>query len=251
MNEIAFLETMINTLKFDSKFKDKKEKLLPILRRCEINPIPQWAYVQHSGRSGQRYENVEIRVPVPLLDDANRDFDDLYVLVEYVYEDSEEYGLGGVSIRPLIRTAESMQIEHDVVFSEIQETVIQGIRDAKYLIWVAIAWFSSEPIFQELINKKEEGVDVRIIISDEESNHKLLAQLKENFDVVVIPRYGWKNYNRMHDKFCIIDLEYVMHGSYNWTPTADHNEETLATALDKEFVKKFADEFMRMWISLK
>ena len=73
MNEIAFLETMINTLKFDSKFKDKKEKLLPILRRCDINPIPQWAYVQHSGRSGQRYENVEIRVPVPLLDDANRE----------------------------------------------------------------------------------------------------------------------------------------------------------------------------------
>lgn len=251
MNEIAFLETMINTLKFDSKFKDKKEKLLPILCRCEINPIPQWAYVQHSGHSGQRYENVEIHIPVPLLDDANREFDDLYALVEYVYEDSEEYGLGGVSIRPLIRTAESMQIEHDVVFSEIQETVIQGIRDAKYLIWVAIAWFSSEPIFRELINKREEGVDVRIIISDEESNYKLLAQLKENFDVVVIPRYGWKNYNRMHDKFCIIDLEYVMHGSYNWTPTADYNEETLATALDKEFVKKFADEFMRMWISLK
>ena len=95
MNEIAFLETMINTLKFDSKFKDKKEKLLPILRRCEINPIPQWAYVQHSGRSGQRYENIEIRVPVPLLDEANREFDDLYALVEYVYEDSEEYGLGG------------------------------------------------------------------------------------------------------------------------------------------------------------
>ena len=70
--------------------------------------------MQHSGRLGQRYENVEIRVPVPLLDDSNREFDDLYVLVEYVYEDSEEYGLGGVSIRPLIRTAESMQIEHDV-----------------------------------------------------------------------------------------------------------------------------------------
>ena len=28
MNKIAFLETMINTLKFDSKFIDKKEKLL-------------------------------------------------------------------------------------------------------------------------------------------------------------------------------------------------------------------------------
>ncbi len=46
-------------------------------------------------------------------------------------------------------------MEHDVVFSEIQETVIQGIRDAKYLIWAAIAWFSSEPIFQELNARKK------------------------------------------------------------------------------------------------
>jgi len=67
------------------------------------------------------------------------------------------------------------------------------------------------------------------------------------FDVVIIPRHGWNEYNRMHDKFCIIDLEYVMHGSYNWTATANYNEETLATALDREFVKKFADEFMRMY----
>lgn len=41
----------------------------------------------------------------------------------------------------------------------------------------------------------------------------------------------------MHDKFCIIDFEYVMHGSYNWTKTANFNDETLATALDRDFVK--------------
>ena len=35
-----------------------------------------------------------------------------------------------------------------------------------------------------------------------------------------------------------------MHGSYNWTPTANNNEETLATALDHELVVKFAKEFM-------
>lgn len=248
MNTTAFLETMMNTLKFDSKFKDKKEKLLPILRRCEINSIPQWGFVQNSGRSGQRYENVEIRVPVPLIDEANANFKDLYNLVEYVYVDSDEYGLGGVPIRPLIRSSLDREVEHDVVFTEIQETIVQGIRDAKYLIWAAVAWFSNEAIFHELKSKKEVGLDIRIIVSDEDSNARLLSQLKQWFNVVVIPKHGWREYNRMHDKFCIIDLDYVMHGSYNWTPTANFNEETLATALDKEFVKKFADEFMRMWV---
>lgn len=41
-------------------------------------------------------------------------------------------------------------------------------------------------------------------------------------------------------KFCIIDMDYVMHGSYNLTITANNNDETLATALDYELVIKFA-----------
>lgn len=248
MNTTALLETMMNTLKFDSKFKDKKEFLLPILRRCEINAIPQWGFVRNSGRSGQRYENIEIRVPVPLIDEANKNFDDLFALVSYVYEDTDDYGLGGVPIRPRILPSLDREIEHDVVFSEIQETVVQGIRDARFLIWVAVAWFSNEAIFNELQAKKAQGLNIRVIVSDEDSNARLLPRLRENFDVVVISKYGWNDYNRMHDKFCIIDLDYVMHGSYNWTPTANNNEETLATALDKEFVKKFADEFLRMWL---
>ena len=40
---------------------------------------------------------------------------------------------------------------------------------------------------------------------------------------------------------------FVMHGSYNWSKAAQYNDETLATALDRDFVKKFADEFMRLY----
>ena len=76
----------------------------------------------------------------------------------------------------------------------------------------------------------------------------MISKLKENeFDVVVIPRWGNRGYNRMHDKFCIIDMDYVMHGSYNWIPTANKNVETLVTALDHELVKKFAKEFMELY----
>ena len=67
--------------------------------------------------------------------------------------------------------------------------MIQGIRDAKFIIWAAVAWFSNEAIYQELLAKKN-------------------------------------------------------HGLYNWTLTANYNEETLATALDHELVVKFAKEFM-------
>lgn len=86
MNETMFLATMIDVLKYDSKFKDKRDTLLPILRRCYVNSLPQYEFVRY-GRSGQRYENVEIRVPVPMLDAANALRDDIYDLVNYVYEE--------------------------------------------------------------------------------------------------------------------------------------------------------------------
>ena len=41
-------------------------------------------------------------------------------------------------------------------------------------------------------------------------------------------------------KFCIIDMDYLMHVSYNWTSTANDSEEILATALNHELVAKFA-----------
>ena len=38
-----------------------------------------------------------------------------------------------------------------------------------------------------------------------------------------------------------------MHGSFNWSKNAEGNEETWSTALDRDFAKKFADKFMRMY----
>ena len=126
--------------------------------------------------------------------------------------------------------------------------MIRRIRDAKFIIWTAFAWYFNEAIYQELLAKKEQGLNIRIIVLQEGSNKNIISKLKENeFDVVVIPRLGNRGYNRMHDKFCIIDIDCVMHGLYNWTPTATNNEETLATALDHELVAKFAKEFIELY----
>lgn len=247
MNTAMFKQTMLEVLKHDSKFKDKKKVLLPILLRTTVNNVPQWEYIR-CGRPDQRYENIELRVPVPLLDEANAVQEELYELIHYLYEESDEYGLGKVLIRPQILRSDDVEYkEHDVCFSEIQDTIIQGIRDAKYTIWAAVAWLSNQAIIDELSAKKIQGVDIRLIISEENTNKPFYRQLSEKFDTVVIPHFGWEKWNRMHDKFCIIDFEYVMHGSYNWTKSANYNDETLATALDRDLVKKFADEFIRLY----
>ena len=94
--------------------------------------------------------------------------------------------------------------------------------------------------------KQNAGVSIRIITSNEKSNQYLLSDL-ELFDTVKVLLSGQNLSNRLHDKFYIIDFEFVMHGSYSWSKNARGNDETLATALDRDLVKSFVDEFMRLY----
>lgn len=245
MNEEAFRKTVIETLRYDNKWRETKATLMPIITRSEINSVPQYAFAT---RSNQHWEDIELRVPVPLLNLANENEADINKLLRYVYQETPDYDLQDIYIKPkIIRAEEEDYVENDVVFSEIQDTLIQGIRDAKYLIWISVAWFSNDVFYNELLKKKYSGLNIRVIVSDEESNQNLFPKLEKEFDCIKIPHFGNWGRNLMHHKFCIVDMEYVMHGSYNWTKAANYNGETLETSIDRELVKKFADQFLKMY----
>lgn len=244
MNEKQFLKTMIETVKYDDDFQNKDD-ILGILRYSIVTfeKTGAFTYVPN-----QRQEYMRLRVPIPMLKKAKEYKDVFYDLANDIYIPNDDYDLYGVDIRPkLVELEDDGQTEHDVAFDGIKEVIVQGIRNAKYTIWAAVAWFSDRDIFQELLAKKKQGVNIRIITSNEKSNMTLMGELEKNFDVVKVPLKGAYLSNRLHDKFCIIDFEFVMHGSYNWSKAAQYNDETLATALDRDFVKKFADEFMRLY----
>ena len=243
MDETQFMKTMIETIKYDDY--DKKDEMLTILRNSLIRFDKTSSFTRKSWHS---YEYIDLRVPIPLLKEARVLYEVLENITSIVYMETDDYDFGGLRIKPKPVDIETLEdIEHDVVFDEIKDTIIQGIRNSNYLIWVAVAWFTDVEIFNELKLRKEAGVSIRIITSDEQSNRYIIKELEENFDLIKVPLKGHYLSNRLHDKFCIIDLEYVMHGSYNWSKNARQNDETLATAMDRDFVKKFADEFIRLY----
>lgn len=139
MNEEAFRKTVIETLRYDNKWKEAKATLMPIITRSEINSVPLFAFAT---RSYQHWEDIELRVPVPLINHANDNEDSINKLFRYVYQETPDYDLQDIHIKPKIIGAEEEDyVENDVVFNEIQDTLIQGIRDARYLIWISVAWF--------------------------------------------------------------------------------------------------------------
>ena len=47
----------------------------------------------------------------------------------------------------------------------------------------------------------------------------------------------------MHDKFCVIDLETVIHGTYNWTNMAQYHKEHIEIVKNRTTAEQYANRF--------
>ena len=97
-------------------------------------------------------------------------------------------------------------------FDDIKSLLINELTKAKFTIWVAVAWFTDKDLANLLYKKSKEGLNVQIIINGDKINYQLSGKLSGFFETYLVPE---SNRKLMHNKFCIIDLNKVIHGSYN------------------------------------
>lgn len=162
----------------------------------------------------------------------------------YPVNDDYEYELFGVEIKPGVITPSEFT-KPEIYFENIQRQIIDELENAKYTIWVAMAWFTNKELFDELVKKKKQGVNIQVVLDDNHRNKNTSFKLEDEFETYRITIQSYYN-NIMHDKFCIIDLKTVIHGTFNWTNAANYNKETIS--IDKNLVtaERFADEFIKL-----
>lgn len=131
-------------------------------------------------------------------------------------------------------------LEVNTNFEEIFTTISQEIKQAKYIIWVAVSWITNLDLLRLLYQKQKEGVCVEIIVNDDEINNKLL---KEKNIEKFLRIYKDNTSSLMHNKFCVIDLKKVITGSYNWTNKAEYNNENISMIKDRITAEEYANEF--------
>ncbi|UZP04421.1 hypothetical protein JW813_05280 [Clostridium botulinum] len=133
----------------------------------------------------------------------------------------------------------------EVEFKEVQDKLVSELQKAKYIILAAVAWITDETVYNVLKMKKESGVTVKLIISDDDTNKN--SGLNYNiFETYKMPKFGKFRYNIMHNKFCIIDLKTVLEGSYNWTKSADYHKEHFVVINSYENAEIFANRFIEL-----
>jgi phosphatidylserine/phosphatidylglycerophosphate/cardiolipin synthase-like enzyme len=141
--------------------------------------------------------------------------------------------------------SDNKEIEVNVHFEEIQGKIVEQIELANFTIWIAVAWFTDDLLFTKLVEKKNQGINVQLIIMDDDINNN--SRLKyENIEVYKFKKTGKYGNNIMHNKFCVIDLKTVINGSYNWTIKAQYNQETINIITGRENAEKFAKHFIQL-----
>ena len=135
-------------------------------------------------------------------------------------------------------------VVNEAHFQDIQNRILEALDGAKVSIRVVMAWFTNETLFNKLIDKRKQGVDVEVVLYDDGVNKK------HGVDVTLLPHKKIKRGKRgglMHDKFCVIDNQIVITGSYNWTTNAEcRNDENITIEKDPELATQYSLEHRRL-----
>lgn len=135
-------------------------------------------------------------------------------------------------------------VKNEVHFEQIQKQILAELDKAQFLIWVAVAWITDPVLFDKLVEKRQQGLSVQVLIIDDDINKDKLAWEKVGFVKKLKPTGYFGNI--AHHKFCVIDLERSINGSYNWTVKAQYNNENIVVSDDRDIAKKFAAKFIEL-----
>lgn len=128
-------------------------------------------------------------------------------------------------------------------FSGIRTTIQQELAQATNSIRVAVAWFTDQSLFTTLLDKLEEEVSVIAVIRNDVLNLHPNGLRWQQFINAGGTLYFSHEHPALHHKFCLIDDQKLISGSYNWTYTAQHNHENIITTSQAEVVRSFRTAF--------
>ena len=124
--------------------------------------------------------------------------------------------------------------------------LINEINNAKTSVHVAIYSLTLDDISDALIDAKNRGVDVKIVVDKVQAAGQYADYQKLKDAGVDI--YIDANSDLMHNKFAVIDGKIVTTGSYNWTDGATNgNDENELIITSVEMAAQYENAFQKIY----
>lgn len=136
-------------------------------------------------------------------------------------------------------------------FDRIHETIIAELQRATKSVYVAVAWFTDRELFQTLCQRAAAGVLVELMITNDAINFREgglpFDTLRRAGGRVYAIGSGAEGETLMHNKFCVIDGQTVIAGSFNWSYKARQNHENITISTEAEpLARQFMAEFRQL-----
>ena len=159
--------------------------------------------------------------------------------------------LGILGCQTKERTVEGSVQSHFSAQDGIEWVIEREIDAAAKRIDVAVYTFTSRPLAQALDDARERGVRVRVILdpSNASGSYSKAAYLINNGVDVRVER----GVGLMHHKFALIDDSVLITGSFNWTASAEaeNDENILVLKGFPATYRAYLREFERLWRDAK
>ena len=136
-------------------------------------------------------------------------------------------------------------MQTEALFEDIAERIGLELEKAENTIYIAVAWFTNRTLFNALVEKAQKGITVQLMLSNDHINQQSYVDYSLlNVGHSAAYLIGDGKQDLMHNKFCIIDNDTVINGSYNWSYKAEKNHENILitkgdSVLAEQFIKQF------------
>lgn len=127
-----------------------------------------------------------------------------------------------------------------VHFSNIEWEIKKILKNAKTSVKICVAWIS-HPLYNEIFSELEKkNVSIEILYNKDMLNRNINTRGLGYAHGIMNPFPR----SLMHNKFCIVDDEIVITGSFNWSKSASyHFENIIVLRGDYDIVKSFKHEY--------
>lgn len=134
------------------------------------------------------------------------------------------------------------------VHKNIHNAIIAKLQMASQSIKINVPWFTSKELFSALLDAAMRGVEIKLVIEDDEINHNTRINHRELLNNNGKLYWHKKLTGVNHEKYCLIDDDFFIYGSFNWTFTAiNHNLESIIIiekAVDgADMIEQFVEHF--------
>jgi len=124
------------------------------------------------------------------------------------------------------------------------------IRTAAKSIDAAIYRFNHPQRLDALAAAAARGIRVRLVLDrNKYEESRSTRELFRSCAIPFRPAFGRNGPgSKMHHKFAIVDSQWLLTGSYNWTlESEEQNFENLILLRDRESIELYAQEFETLW----